>query len=30
VGAIGVSGLAGQRDEELARGALEHVGLEPG
>jgi glc operon protein GlcG len=30
VGAIGVSGLPGERDEALARGALEHAGLEPG
>jgi len=30
VGAIGVSGLPGERDEALAREALEHAGLEPG
>jgi len=30
VGAIGVSGLPGERDEALARGALERAGLEPG
>ena len=30
VGAVGVSGLPGEVDEQLARGAIEAAGLEPG